>query len=86
MLNWIYGDWCKLTAELIANEVSSWTGFLEAATQHFGMAQHHLGFPETMSLIPETLILVIHDLVMSLAPNGFERIYFINDHGDIWKY
>ena len=64
-----------ITAEAIALAVSKQTGVLVTPTQSYGMAEHHLGFPGTMSLQPLTLLKVIHDLVLSLAKNGFERIF-----------
>ena len=67
-----------ITAESVVNEVSRITGFLVPPTQVFGMAQHYLGFPITMSFKSDTLKLVLHNLVISLVQNGFERIYFIN--------
>ncbi len=70
-----------LTAEAVALEVGRRTGVLVTPVQAFGMAEHHLGFSGTMSLQPSTLLGVMHDLVLSLASHGFERIFVINGHG-----
>ena len=70
-----------ITAEAVALEVGKRTGVLVTPAQAFGMAEHHLGFAGTMSLQPATLLAVIHDLVLSLARHGFERVFVINGHG-----
>ncbi len=70
-----------ITAEAVALEVGKRSGVFVTPTQAFGMAEHHLGFPGTMSLQPATLMQLIHDLVLSLVQNGFEQIYVINGHG-----
>ena len=70
-----------LTAEAVALEVGRRSGVLVAPTQAFGMAEHHLGFAGTISLQPATLLALLHDVVLSLARHGFERIFVINGHG-----
>lgn len=70
-----------LTAEAVALEVGKRTGVLVTPAQAFGMAEHHLGFAGTMSLQPSTLMGVMHDLVLSLARHGFQRVFVINGHG-----
>ncbi len=52
-----------------------------AAPMSIGIAEHHMGFPGTMSAKPGSWLAVLFDAVESLVRHGITRILILNGHG-----
>ncbi len=50
-------------------------------TVAYGVSDHHMSFPGTVTLRPETLEAVIMDIGRSVATHGFQKLFISNGHG-----
>lgn len=64
----------------LAEEIAVAADVLTAPLIPYGDANHHLGFPGTVSLSTETVVSVLSDVYASLAGHGFENIITVNGH------
>ncbi len=48
---------------------------------YYGVSEHHMDFPGTITLRPETLISLVFDIAESLRRHGMVRLIIINGHG-----
>lgn len=54
---------------------------LVAPVVMFGMSNHHIHFPGTITLRASTFIDTLMDIVWSLSQHGIKRFFFANGHG-----
>lgn len=47
----------------------------------YGLSEHHMRFPGTLTLRPRTFISAILDIAESLAEHGIRRLIVVNGHG-----
>jgi creatinine amidohydrolase len=47
----------------------------------YGLSEHHLAFPGTLTLRPATFLAVIGDVLESLRHGGIRRVLVVNGHG-----
>jgi creatinine amidohydrolase len=71
----------SICPEVIAQGIAERINILIAPTIKFGMSQHHLSFPGTVTLRPTTLMALIKDVILSLTGHGFTHLFFLNGHG-----
>jgi creatinine amidohydrolase len=71
----------SICPEILAEGISDRKNVMIAPTIKFGMSQHHLSFPGTVSLRPTTMIALIKDVILSLTSHGFTHLFFLNGHG-----
>lgn len=62
-------------------EAGKLTGAAVAPAISYGMSEHHMCFPGTVSLSPDTLSSVVRDVTRSLHRHGFRRMVFLSGHG-----
>lgn len=67
-------------AEVVAHRTAEKLDALVAPTFPFGMSEHHMRFPGTITLDPSTLALVVRDVVVALARTGFTFVVVVNGH------
>ena len=66
---------CELAAERLRPRV------LAAPAIPWGISDHHMNFPGSMTLRPETFLDLLEDVINSLVHHGLRRFLLVNGHG-----
>jgi creatinine amidohydrolase len=70
-----------LIPQSLADALSQATGAVCAPCLPFGVSEHHMAFPGTVSIGPRPYMAFVGDVVESLYRHGFRRVFVINGHG-----
>ena len=73
----IASEFCRAAAESVRDEVA----VLVVPPLPFGISEHHMAFPGTLSVRPETFIAVLSEITECLVRHGFKRFILVNGHG-----
>jgi len=68
-------------AVMAAEKVSDYVKPIVTPPIPYGVSEHHMGFPGTITLAPELLTDVVTDVCRSLSRHGFKKIVVLNGHG-----
>lgn len=71
----------SLTAFAVAERVADRLDTLVAPVLPFGVAEHHMAFPGTLTLGPDVFATVVGDTLRALARHGFRQVLIVNGHG-----
>ena len=66
---------CELAAERLRPRL------LAVPAIPWGISDHHMNFPGSMTLRPETFLDLLEDVISSLAHHGLRRFMLVNGHG-----
>ena len=70
-----------LTEELVEAAPGHDLRFVRLPTLPYGLSEHHMNFPGTVTLSQETYKRVIVEIGASLAEHGVSRLMIVNTHG-----
>ena len=65
----------------VAKAAAERTGSVVAPPIYYGISQHWMGFPGTMSIEYDTWIRFVTQVCQSLSKHGFRKVVILNGHG-----
>jgi creatinine amidohydrolase len=67
--------------EGLSRDLAESTGTVASPSLPYGVSEHHMAYPGTVTVRPRTYIAYVEDLFESFYRHGFRRIFVINGHG-----